>query len=116
MRTLGGWWIQAKTYTDIEKVPVNQEPETVDGAIFIRFDIVDVNKEVYLNATTSKKYSYIIECDFKDKIEQNDRIWVEGRWRKVSSVNEKLPKDKQNIVKTWPGQYQKHVVKTVLLQ
>ena len=116
MRSLIGYWLASKEYTDREDVPRNEEPENVEGAVQIRYDILERNKEVYTNATTSKKYSFIIECSFKDTIDVHDLIYVQNEWYEVERVNEKLPKEKQAIVKAWPGLYERHAVKVVYLE
>ena len=48
MRTFIGWVLARKDYTDREQVPRNEEPELVDGAVQIRYDIVAKNKEIFM--------------------------------------------------------------------
>ena len=114
MRTFIGWVLASKDYTDREQVPRNEEPENVDGAVQIRYDIVAKNKEIYVNATTSKKYSLIIDLDFRAKIETHDMIYTD-KWYKVNKVEEILPANKEKVVRTWPAQYEKHAIKRVYI-
>ena len=114
MRTFIGWVLNSKSYTDRESIPRNEVPELVDGAVQIRYDIVAINKEIYVNATTSRKYSLIIDVDYKSKIETHDMIYTD-KWYKVSKVEESLPKNKEKVVRTWPAQYEKHAIKRVYI-
>jgi hypothetical protein len=115
MRTFIGWWLSSREYTDRADIPRNEVPELVDGAVQVRYDLLGINKSIYRGGVKSKQYTYIIECDFKEKIEQFDYIYVDKDWRKVDEVEEKLPKEKQAVIKAWPGKYQEHAVKVVYL-
>jgi hypothetical protein len=115
MRTFVGYWLESKKYIDRDKVPANEMPESIDGSVFLRYDLIAKNKEVYVNATTSNKYSYIIECEFKDDIKPRDYVYID-KWYKVSQVEENVPKDKVNVVRTYPARYKNVAVRKVYLQ
>jgi hypothetical protein len=115
MRAFKGYWLESKNYIDRDKMPDNEVPGKIDGAILLRYDIISKDKEIYTNATTSQKYSYVIECEFKNEIKTRDFVYVD-KWRKVQRVEEIVPKDKVNVVRTYPNQYKRVAVRKVYLQ
>ena len=114
MRTFIGYILSSKEYADRDSVPRNEKPESVDGSVQIRYDIVAKNKDIYVNATTSKRYTLILDADYRAKIEPQDMIYTD-KWYKVSKVDEILPANKEKIVRTWPKQYEKHAIKRVYI-
>lgn len=114
VRTFIGWWLESKNYVNRENVPRNEEPQTVDGAVQLRYDVVAKHKEMVVNGTTMRKYSVVIDTDFKNNIKEADRIYTD-KWYRVERVEEMIPEHKLGIVKSWPGQYKNTAVKRVYL-
>ena len=115
MRAFVGWWLESKKYTNQANVPRDQEPDTVDGAVPIRYDLVEKKLSRYENGMKSEKTTTIIDTDIRVNIKLNDRIYV-GDWLKVVGVDISIPKGKENIIKMWPKRINKIANKRVSLE
>lgn len=110
-----GYWLESKAYADRELIPKNETPELIEGSVQVRFDLISHDKEIYINNTTSRKSVYQIEIKKNIDIKQYDYFYID-KWYMIKSVSVKLPKDKQNIVRNYPAQFNKHAIRTVELE
>jgi hypothetical protein len=114
MRTYIGWWRQAKGYTDREDVPRSETPDTVEGAVQIRYDNLSKSK-IKTTVVEMEKITQVIEVDTKVNIKPDDRVKTENGWLKVEQTENYLPPEKEAIVKVWQNRRTALEVKRVYL-
>ena len=113
MRTYIGWWLMSKEYTNVEDIPRDQVPETVEGAVQIRYDMISRNRAKTMGIEVSK-VTEIIEVDTRVNIKPDDRVYV-GTWLRVETVDTRVPKEKEAIVRMWANRRSAVEVKVVTL-
>jgi len=116
MRTLQGWYLEAKRYTDLGSVPRTQDPDTVNGAILMRYDLFTKKKHEYKNGIVIDVDKTWIETDLKVDVKKDDRVYIKGGWRKVIEVDVTIPEDKKSILKLWPNRYNSLAIKKVYVE
>ena len=114
MRTFPGWWLESKNYTNQADVPRSQSPEKVEGAVFIRYDLITSRKEVK-QMIEQRKITQVIEVDTRVDIKDRDMVYTD-KWLKVDYVDTYIPEDKMSIVRLWPNRKSHVEVKRVYLK
>lgn len=114
MRTFKGWYLEAKRYTDLGSVPRTQDPDTVDGAVALQYDLISRKNHEYKNGVIVEKKSVVIETNTNVNLKKDDRVFV-GEWLKVIEVDTIIPKEKEKVVRLYPNYANKVAVKRVVL-
>lgn len=102
MLTFIGWWLQSKRYSDRESIPRTESPETVDGAVQIRYESIEKKREAGRTGFDMDKYTEVIEVDTRVDIMPKDMVYT-TRWLKVSHVDVFIPENKKAVVRMWPN-------------
>ena len=114
MRTYIGLWLQAKGYTDREDVPRFDEPDTVEGAVQIRYDNV-LKSKIKTTVIEMESVTQVIELDTRVDVKPDDRVKTENGWLKVVQVENILPPEKEAVVRLWANRRSRLEVKRVYL-
>ncbi len=109
-----GWWLESRTYTNREDIPLSEEPELEDGAVMIRYDNVAKSK-IKTTVVEMEKITQVIEVDTRVNIKPHDMISTEQGWLKCEQVELYLPKEKEAVVRMWPNRLTALQVKRVYL-
>ena len=96
-----GWWLEAKSYTNRENVPRTEEPETLEGAVAIRYDEIS-NYKIPTERFKNIKIEQVIEIETKINAKRNDMIYTD-RWLKVEQVETYVPEKMKAVVRMWPN-------------
>lgn len=101
MLSFQGWWLESKNYTNREQVPRNESPEIVEGAVLIRFDMIDT-KKTQTQGFENRQVTQVIEVETRVDIKPKDLVYTD-KWLRVDAVDTFVPEDKKAIVRMWPG-------------
>jgi hypothetical protein len=102
MRTYIGWYLEAKTYTNREQVPRSEDPDTLEGAVQIRYDNISKSK-VKTSVVEMETITQVIEVETRVDLKPDDRVLTEHGWLKVVQTELIVPEDKLSIVRMWPN-------------
>lgn len=114
MKTYVGWYLEATTYLDREDVPRTEIPDTVEGAVMIRYDNVSKSR-IKTPVIEMNKITQVIDTDTRVDVKPDDRINTEHGWLRVEWVERYVPDDKLSVVRMWPNRRSRLEIKRVYL-